>query len=155
MNNSIEIVFVEEKIWYTFSSLQEQASLYFNFIPANKEWVVSDPLKHEDCFKGRTIKRGIRGSRRGGLRGGNWFSHRNKERWSSQITTLKGFMNDPEFSACVIKIFSASDENIVHIIAGLRVDYTNISCEQSCSGGTRLSQVKRLQAICCVCCWLN
>lgn len=112
MNNSIEIVFVEEKIWYTFSSLQEQASLYFNFIPANKEWVVSDPLKHEDCFKGRTIKRGIRGSRRDGLRGGNWFSHRNKERWSSQITTLKGFMNDPEFSACVIKIFSASDENI-------------------------------------------
>ena len=44
--------------------------LCFNFIPVNKECVVSDPLKHEDCFNGRTIKRELRGSRRGGLRGG-------------------------------------------------------------------------------------
>lgn len=32
--------------------------LYFNFIPANKECVVSDPLKHEDCFKGRQEAQG-------------------------------------------------------------------------------------------------
>lgn len=101
MNNSIEIVFVEEKIWYMFSSLQEQASLYFNFIPANKEWVVSDPLKHEDCFKGRTIKRGIRGSRRGGLRGGKPILTQKQGKMKQPNNHFKGLYEWPWiFSMC-------------------------------------------------------
>ena len=32
MNNSIEIVFVEEKIWYMFYSLQEQARFFISIL---------------------------------------------------------------------------------------------------------------------------
>lgn len=82
MNNSIEILF---------------RLAFFLKIYTEERSVISASLQHSDCLKGRTIKRETQGE---------------MKQTHNQCEGLQWLTNDPELSACVIKIFCVSDETV-------------------------------------------